>query len=149
MRRCTSLTADQTRRQLLEKFQNVATLQLTVDHHLAELRPKITWSGNRRPSAEELDKMHHAAHENCFHCKLGQNERDGGRTVAAVPAAPVRQQPLRRSLGKRRRNQSQSSDDLRRYDRAARCAARSPFPRRAHESTLDAELNDFGAQLAT
>jgi organic hydroperoxide reductase OsmC/OhrA len=32
----------------------------------SELRPKITWSGNRRPSAEELDKMHHAAHENCF-----------------------------------------------------------------------------------
>jgi organic hydroperoxide reductase OsmC/OhrA len=31
-----------------------------------ELRPKITWSGNRRPSAEELDKMHRAAHENCF-----------------------------------------------------------------------------------
>jgi hypothetical protein len=31
-----------------------------------ELCPKITWSGNRRPSAEELDKMHHAAHENCF-----------------------------------------------------------------------------------
>jgi organic hydroperoxide reductase OsmC/OhrA len=31
-----------------------------------ELRPKITWSGNRRPSAEELDEMHHAAHENCF-----------------------------------------------------------------------------------
>jgi organic hydroperoxide reductase OsmC/OhrA len=48
------------------KRQNVATLQFTADHHLAELRPKITWSGNRRPSAEELDKMHHAAHENCF-----------------------------------------------------------------------------------
>src|ERR1700674_4777486 len=31
-----------------------------------ELRPKITWSGDRTPSAEELDKMHHAAHENCF-----------------------------------------------------------------------------------
>jgi organic hydroperoxide reductase OsmC/OhrA len=31
-----------------------------------ELRPKITWSGDRKPSAEELDKMHHAAHENCF-----------------------------------------------------------------------------------
>src|SRR6266481_5589581 len=35
MRRCTSLNADQTRRQLLEKRQNVATLQLTADHHLA------------------------------------------------------------------------------------------------------------------
>src|SRR6516165_7075056 len=31
-----------------------------------ELRPRIVWSGDRRPSAEELDKMHHAAHENCF-----------------------------------------------------------------------------------
>jgi hypothetical protein len=31
-----------------------------------ELHPKITWSANRRPSEEELDKMHHAAHENCF-----------------------------------------------------------------------------------
>src|SRR5262249_55825609 len=63
-------------------------------------------------------------------------------------AAPARQQPLRRSLHKRRRNQSESSDDPRRYDRAARRTARSLFPRRAHESTLDAELNDFGAQLA-
>jgi organic hydroperoxide reductase OsmC/OhrA len=31
-----------------------------------ELRPKITWSGDRRPGAEELEKMHHFAHENCF-----------------------------------------------------------------------------------
>jgi organic hydroperoxide reductase OsmC/OhrA len=31
-----------------------------------ELRPKIEWSGDRVPSAEELDKMHHAAHEHCF-----------------------------------------------------------------------------------
>ncbi len=31
-----------------------------------ELRPKITWGGGRTPSAEELDKLHHAAHENCF-----------------------------------------------------------------------------------
>ncbi|HEY1360950.1 MAG TPA: OsmC family protein [Xanthobacteraceae bacterium] len=31
-----------------------------------ELHPKLTWSGDRIPSAEELDRMHHAAHENCF-----------------------------------------------------------------------------------
>jgi organic hydroperoxide reductase OsmC/OhrA len=27
---------------------------------------RITWGGDRKPSAEELDKMHHAAHKNCF-----------------------------------------------------------------------------------
>jgi organic hydroperoxide reductase OsmC/OhrA len=31
-----------------------------------ELRPKITWGGDRTPSAEQLDEIHHAAHENCF-----------------------------------------------------------------------------------
>jgi organic hydroperoxide reductase OsmC/OhrA len=31
-----------------------------------ELRPKIKWGGDRTPSAEELDKMHRAAHEHCF-----------------------------------------------------------------------------------
>jgi hypothetical protein len=31
-----------------------------------ELRPKIAWVGDRAPSAEQLDKMHHGAHENCF-----------------------------------------------------------------------------------
>ena len=31
-----------------------------------ELRPKITWGGDRKPTAEQLDQMHHAAHDNCF-----------------------------------------------------------------------------------
>src|SRR4051794_6975562 len=31
-----------------------------------ELRPKLKWSGGKEPSAEELDKMHHTAHEQCF-----------------------------------------------------------------------------------
>ena len=30
------------------------------------LKPKIKWSGEKQPTAEELDKLHHAAHENCF-----------------------------------------------------------------------------------
>jgi len=31
-----------------------------------ELHPKITWSGEKKPSAEELNKMHHESHEQCF-----------------------------------------------------------------------------------
>src|SRR5262245_17831974 len=31
-----------------------------------ELRPRIRWGGDRKPSAEVLDKMHQASHENCF-----------------------------------------------------------------------------------
>jgi organic hydroperoxide reductase OsmC/OhrA len=31
-----------------------------------ELRPQLAWSGDRKPSAKELEQMHHAAHENCF-----------------------------------------------------------------------------------
>lgn len=30
------------------------------------LKPKIKWSGEKQPSAEELEKIHHAAHDNCF-----------------------------------------------------------------------------------
>jgi organic hydroperoxide reductase OsmC/OhrA len=30
------------------------------------LRPKINWSGPKTPSADELNKLHHRAHEECF-----------------------------------------------------------------------------------
>jgi organic hydroperoxide reductase OsmC/OhrA len=30
------------------------------------LRPKVQFSGERSPSAEELERLHHAAHEECF-----------------------------------------------------------------------------------
>ncbi len=30
------------------------------------LKPTIKWSGEKQPSAEELEKIHHAAHDNCF-----------------------------------------------------------------------------------
>ena len=33
---------------------------------LVTLHPEVTFSGERRPSREELDKMHHDAHEACF-----------------------------------------------------------------------------------
>src|SRR5205085_10877887 len=31
-----------------------------------ELHPKLKWGGDKEPSAEELGKMHHAAHEQWF-----------------------------------------------------------------------------------
>jgi organic hydroperoxide reductase OsmC/OhrA len=30
------------------------------------LRPQIEWAGDKRPTAPELDELHHAAHEQCF-----------------------------------------------------------------------------------
>lgn len=30
------------------------------------LRPKVVFSGEKRPTAEEIAAMHHSAHENCF-----------------------------------------------------------------------------------
>jgi organic hydroperoxide reductase OsmC/OhrA len=30
------------------------------------LRPQIRWGGDKRPSAEELDAMHHQSHLDCF-----------------------------------------------------------------------------------
>lgn len=30
------------------------------------LRPKIVFSGDKRPAAADLDRLHHAAHEHCF-----------------------------------------------------------------------------------
>jgi organic hydroperoxide reductase OsmC/OhrA len=57
---------------VLDSYEDEAVghLEKNADGKLAitrvELRPKITWGDDRKPSAEELDKMHHAAHENCF-----------------------------------------------------------------------------------
>ena len=30
------------------------------------LRPQVTWSGAKQPTAEDLDAMHHRSHEDCF-----------------------------------------------------------------------------------
>jgi organic hydroperoxide reductase OsmC/OhrA len=32
----------------------------------ATLKPKIKWSGDKQPTPEELDEMHHFAHTECF-----------------------------------------------------------------------------------
>ncbi len=45
------------------------------------LRPAITWGGGRTPSAEELARLHHAAHEECF---IANSLR--GEVVVEAPA---------------------------------------------------------------
>src|ERR1700746_3454633 len=56
----------------LDSYEDEAIghLEKNADGKLAitwvELGPRIKRGGDRRPSVEELDKMHHAAHENCF-----------------------------------------------------------------------------------
>ena len=59
----------------------VGHLEKNADGKLAitrvELRPRITWGSDQKPSGEELDKMHHAAHESCF-------VANSVRTVATV-----------------------------------------------------------------
>ena len=85
---------------VLDSYEDEAVghMEKNADGKLAitrvELRPKITWSGDRRPSPEELEKMHHSAHENCF---IGENRRDGDKIVArATPTC--RRQPCRAVL---------------------------------------------------
>ena len=31
-----------------------------------KLRPRIVWSGEKQPTPADLDRLHHAAHEQCF-----------------------------------------------------------------------------------
>lgn len=77
---------------MLDSYEDEAVghMEKNADGKLAitrvELRPKITWSGNRRPSAEELEKMH---------CQLGEDRRDGDETVARADDRPPRLQRSR------------------------------------------------------
>ena len=48
------------------------------------LDPKIAWSGENRPSAEEVAAMHHRAHEECFLANSVRTEV----VVAGLPAHP-------------------------------------------------------------
>src|SRR5262249_22055542 len=60
------------RRFVVDTYEDhaIGHLEKSADGKLAitrvELSPKITWSGARMPNAQELDNLHHDAHENCF-----------------------------------------------------------------------------------
>ena len=47
------------------------------------LRPEVTFSGERRPTREELAQLHHAAHEACFIANSVRTE------VRCEPVVPV------------------------------------------------------------
>lgn len=57
---------------VIEKYEDEAVghMEKNADGKMAitkvELHPRITWGGDKTPSAEELEKLHHAAHDNCF-----------------------------------------------------------------------------------
>jgi len=60
------------KRLVVERYTDAAVgfLEKNEDGKLAitriELRPKITFGGSGAPSAEEIERLHHLAHENCF-----------------------------------------------------------------------------------
>ncbi|EGQ7824336.1 OsmC family protein [Vibrio parahaemolyticus] len=60
------------RRYVIDSYVDAAEGELTAGENGKEwvsrvvLNPKIVFSGDKQPSYEQLEKMHHMAHENCF-----------------------------------------------------------------------------------
>ena len=68
----TFLAAACKKRFLLDEYvdQAVGHMEKNSEGRLAitrvELHPKLKFSGDKQPSEQEIDEMHHFAHENCF-----------------------------------------------------------------------------------
>ncbi|MDW2328683.1 OsmC family protein, partial [Vibrio sp. 1401] len=60
------------RRYVIDSYVDAAEGELTVGENGKEwvsrvvLNPTVVFSGDKQPSYEQLEKMHHMAHENCF-----------------------------------------------------------------------------------
>ncbi|MEK2077667.1 OsmC family protein [Vibrio parahaemolyticus] len=60
------------RRYVIDSYFDAAEGELAVGENGKErvsrvvLNPKVVFSGDKQPSYEQLEKMHHMAHENCF-----------------------------------------------------------------------------------
>ncbi|WP_041060662.1 OsmC family protein [Vibrio owensii] len=60
------------RRYVIDSYVDEAIGELTAGENGKEwvskvvLRPRIVFSGDKQPTREQLEKMHHLAHENCF-----------------------------------------------------------------------------------
>lgn len=57
---------------VVDRYRDEATGELGRDERgktsmtLFVLRPQVDWSGERRPSAAEIDELHHRAHASCY-----------------------------------------------------------------------------------
>jgi organic hydroperoxide reductase OsmC/OhrA len=55
-----------------DRYEDAATGQMTLDEKgvkwISEvtLRPRVDWTGAKVPSADEVGRLHHEAHERCF-----------------------------------------------------------------------------------
>ncbi|ELA7193880.1 OsmC family protein [Vibrio parahaemolyticus] len=60
------------RRYVIDSYVDAAEGELTAGENRkvwvsrVVLNPKVVFSGDKQPSYEQLEKMHHMAHENCF-----------------------------------------------------------------------------------
>ncbi|EHK9069986.1 OsmC family protein [Vibrio parahaemolyticus] len=60
------------RRYVIDSYVDAAEGELTAGENGKEwvsrvvLNPTVVFSGDKQPSYEQLEKMHHMAHENCF-----------------------------------------------------------------------------------
>ncbi|HCM0970896.1 OsmC family protein [Vibrio parahaemolyticus] len=60
------------RRYVIDSYVDAAEGELTGGENgkewvsRVELNPTVVFSGDKQPSYEQLEKMHHMAHENCF-----------------------------------------------------------------------------------
>lgn len=68
------------KRFVVEQYADQAVGMLTKNEHgklwmsRVSLRPKVVFSGEKRPTAAEIAAMHHTAHENCFIALSVQSE---------------------------------------------------------------------------
>ena len=72
---------------LLDEYVDdaVGHMEKNADGKLAitrvELHPKLKFSGEKQPTEQELDEMHHFAHDRMFHRQLGQDQGNGREII--------------------------------------------------------------------
>lgn len=71
----------------------VGTLEKDADGrqsiHRVVLRPRVSFSGDRRPGAADLDALHREAHEECFIARSVRSEVRIEAVTADGPAGPA------------------------------------------------------------